>query len=98
MTQEELVVLFRKSWQELDPSVQAREIMRLNRLLKGMPVLIVEPIDEPDRQYSFESVEHFVMWVQNNGHDNASSSNVYKCLNNQRLTAYGYKFKYKKEK
>jgi hypothetical protein len=97
-TREELIRAFREIFNRLDPSSQAKELMRLDRKLNNRPVLIAEPIFETDRRYKFESVEHFVGWLKKNGYPNACHSNIYKVIRGERSSAYGYKIKLKEEK
>lgn len=97
-TREELVKAFRDIYNKLDPSIQAKELMRLDRILNNKPVLIAEPILEIDKRYKFESVDHFVGWLQKNGYPSANPSNVYKVIRKERTSAYGYRIELKEER
>lgn len=96
-TNEELVKAFREIYNRLDHSIQAKELMRFDRILKGKPVVIAEPVNEPDRRYKYQSVEHLVMWLRKNGQPNANPSNIYKVLRKERESAYGYRIELKEE-
>lgn len=96
-SKEEMIMAFREIYQRLDHQAQTKELMRLNRVYNKKPVLFVEPLGESDRRFKFESVEHFVLWLRNNGFPSAEKSNVYKALRKERHSAYGYIVEQKEE-
>lgn len=98
LSEEALIKVFREAHSKMSAVNQAREFMRLDRMIHNRPLLIAESVIEPDRIYKFQCVEHFVNWIRNNGYPNASCSNVYKTIKGRRSSAYGYKLKYKEEK
>lgn len=97
LSKEQLVKDFRTTFSKMDPATQARELMRLDRILNNRPVVLAEPLDEPDRRFKFQNVDHFVSWLKKEGHVSASRSNVYKVIRGERLSAYGYRIKQQKE-
>jgi len=97
-TKEELVKAFRQIFNRLDPSTQARELMRLDRIANNKPVVIAEPVNEIDRRYKFQSVDHLVSWLRKNDYPNACASNVYKAIRGERDTAYGLRVELMEEK
>ena len=96
-SKEELTKAFRDIFKRLDITSQTREYMRLDRIINDKPVLIVEPMDEIDRRYKFQTVEQFIIWLRKNGYPNADPSNVYKCMRGERKSAYGHTISIKKE-
>ena len=98
LNDEELTKLFRDVFDRLSSLSQSRELARIDRIVHNRPVLLAIPLDEPDRAYKFQNIDHFVSWLHNNGCPNAHNSNVYKALKGSRSTAYGYSLKYKEEK
>lgn len=97
-TTEELVKAFRDIFNRLDPSIQSKEYMRLERIIKNKPVIVAEPLDDYTRRFKFQSVEHLTSWLQKNGYPRANKANIHRVLRGERDAAYGYKIYYMKEK
>ena len=97
-SEEELIKAFRETFRKMSTASQARELMRLDRIVHNKPILIAEPIFELDKRLKFQNVEHFTDWLKKNGYPNANPSNVYKAIRGERPTAYGYKLEFKEER
>ena len=95
---EQDVIKFRELFGLLPPNVQAKEVYRLLRIIKGKPALVAEPLAELDRKYKFQSVEHMVAWLRSGEYPKANASNIYKAIRKERGSAYGYIVSFEKEK
>ena len=89
-------ITFRKLFDSFDDDVKKYELERLQRVILGKP-----PITATDpntgQTFQFNSVAKLIRWMKSQGVKNPSNSNIYKSLNNQRPSAYGYVIKYKDE-
>lgn len=94
MLLEEKIVLFRTMYGEFAPEIRRRELKYMNRIERGGKVVLAEPLNDPLKVFRFNSIYDMVMWLRNIGHKSASSANVYKVLNNERKSAYGYTYTY----
>lgn len=94
LTVEDRIALFRLLYSEFSPDIKRREVKVMKRIERGSKMVIAEPIDNAQKIFRFNSVYDLVMWLRNMGHKSASSANVYKVLNGDRPSAYGYKYRH----
>lgn len=91
---EDRIALFRLLYSEFSPEVKARETKIINRIKRGTKVVIAEPLHDATKVFRFNSVYDLVMWLRNQGYKSASSANIYKVINGDRPSAYGYKYRH----
>ena len=95
--QEEIISEFRTLFAMMMPEYRKREVIRLNRIVKGKPPIILEPLDDPTRLFRFSEASEVIKWLNAIGIEVRSNSNIYKCLRGERKNAYGYKIYYGEE-
>jgi hypothetical protein len=91
---EDQIALFRLLYSQFSPDVKTRETKIINRIQRGTKIILAEPVDNATKVFRFNSVYDLVMWLRNQGFKSASSANVYKVLNGERPSAYGYKYRH----
>lgn len=91
------VIEMRNLFSMLPKEIQLSEVRRMKRIAEGRSAILVKEVgDKSERTYRFNSVKELVKWLKFNGHKNANNSNIYKCLREERPSAYGHTFKYEK--
>lgn len=93
MKDAEKIIEMRKLFAQLPTHIQIQEVKRMERIAYGREGIAVSPVKEPDREKIFNSIGDAVRYLRNNGASNAHRSGVHKCLNGERRSAYGYKFR-----
>jgi hypothetical protein len=91
---EDQIALFRLLYSQFSPDVKTRETKIINRIQRGTKIILAEPVNNATKVFRFNSVYDLVMWLRNQGFKSASSANVYKVLNGERPSAYGYKYRH----
>lgn len=96
MDNEEDVAKFRSLFMQLPEAVRKKEILRMYYIVMKKPMIILEDHDI-GKVLKFLDTKNLIEYLWANKRIRADRSYIYKVLNGERASLYGYKIYYERE-